>query len=177
MQVQPLREYGCNRIYKDKFQNRHDHRDGLRRMLKSAKPGYKIVVYKNDAIFASTHKMVEILVLIGQKHVDFVSLSDSVFNTHNDKNRFLFSVFSLMDKFLADLVRERRAKIKNPRKKTSLMGRPKGVQKATLNKYVYAEYLYEFKKITIDAACEKAVLSKSSYYRIRRMYQNDSSDD
>lgn len=54
-----------------------------------------------------------------------------------------------------------------PQKKTSLMGRPKGIQNATLDKYTYAKYIYEVKKITINAACKKAGLSKSSYCRVR----------
>lgn len=117
LQVQSLREYGCDSIYKDKFQNRQANRKGLRRMLKAAKQGHTIVVHRNDAIFASARKMIEILALLNKKCVHFVSLSDKLFNAHNDKTGFLLATFSFIDKIIANLDHECRAKIKHPRKR------------------------------------------------------------
>jgi hypothetical protein len=53
-----------------------------------------------------------------------------------------------------------------PENEKKLLGRPKGAKKETVEKYHYAQHLYEAKNIPIDKACKMAEISKTSFYRI-----------
>ena len=59
-QLKLLREQEWLRAYRDKFRNRNDDRNALRRMLKAAKPENTIITYKNDVIFGSALRRVQI---------------------------------------------------------------------------------------------------------------------
>ena len=166
LQIKLLRGFGCDKIYRDKYVNRNDYRDGLRRMLKRTKKGDIIVVHQNEVIFASTNEMVRILSILRDKNAHYISLSDFHFNTLRLNGSFLFKVFDSMRKFQNDILLEKRSHIIRPKRRTFLMGRPRGIQNVTMGKYEYANFLYKVKMEPIDVACQKSQLSKSSYYRI-----------
>ncbi|GMN06299.1 hypothetical protein MTsPCn5_16880 [Croceitalea sp. MTPC5] len=165
--------FGCDKIYRDKYVNRNDYRDGLRRMLKRTKKGDIIFVHRNEVIFASMNEMVRILSILRDKNAHYISLSDFHFNTLRLNGSFLLKVFDSIRRFQNDILLEKRNHIKRPKQRTLLMGRPSGIQNATLDKYEYANFLYEVKKETIETACQKAQLSKSSYYRINSVFKTE----
>lgn len=50
-----------------------------------------------------------------------------------------------------------------------MLGRPKGAKKESIEKYEYAQHLYENKNIPIDKACQTAGISKTTFYRIDKI--------
>lgn len=167
LQEKSLKDFGATKIYRDKYLNRNDYRDGLRRMMRKVKEGDLVVSCKNESIFSSVNEMVKLLSILYNKNADYISLANSQFNKTHSNGSFLLKVFDSMCKFQDDLLTEKKSHVACPKKRTSLMGRPKGIQKTTLHKYEYANYLFNVKLETIEIACLKANLSKSSYYRIQ----------
>jgi hypothetical protein len=49
------------------------------------------------------------------------------------------------------------------------LGRPTGSKKETIEKYHFAKYLYDKQDLPIKTACEKAGISKSSFYRVEKV--------
>ncbi|WP_373560878.1 helix-turn-helix domain-containing protein [Sphingobacterium sp. 1.A.4] len=41
-----------------------------------------------------------------------------------------------------------------------------------MEKYQFAKHLYENGKLSIDKACHKVVINKSTFYRIDKKYNN-----
>lgn len=58
------------------------------------------------------------------------------------------------------------AGLEGARKRKKLLGRPKGANALSLEKYQYAKHLYDNKNNPIDKECKKAGISKTSFYRI-----------
>lgn len=100
-------------------------------MLKKSKEVDLIVAQRNETIFASTNEMVRILSILHYKDTHYVSLTNSHFNTKRISGNFLLKVFDSIRKFQDDILAEKRNHIKRPKKRTSLMGRPRGIQNAT----------------------------------------------
>ena len=171
-QISLLKEYGCEKIYTDIASGAREDRDGLKEMISYLRPGDMVVVYKIDRIFRSLKNLVELIDYFNQHKIQFKSLSESEFDTTNSNGRFLLQIFGAVAEFERNLISERtRVGLTNARKRKKLLGRPKGAKKETLEKYHYAQHLYEVKNTAIDKACKMAGISKTSFYRIDKNMQ------
>ncbi|WP_426478031.1 recombinase family protein [Chryseobacterium sp. CBSDS_008] len=72
------------------------------------------------------------------------SLSEHVFDTTSANVNLLFRFFGAVAKFERNLISERTtAGIEVARRRKKHLGRPKGAKKEILEKYQYAQHLYE----------------------------------
>ena len=71
--------------------------------------------------------------------------------------------------YLIELVNtKKKHRLEGARRRNETLGRPKGISKETLEKYQYAKYLYDNKKLSIDKACKQAGISKTTFYRVEK---------
>lgn len=175
-QIHLLKEYGCEKIYTDVASGVREDREGLKEMISYLRPGDTVVVYKIDRIFRSLKNLVGLIDLFNQNQVQFKSLSEPDFNTTSSNGKFLLQIFGAVAEFERNLISERtKIGLINARKRKKLLGRPKGAKKETIDKYHYAEHLYETKNTPIDKACQIAGISKTSFYRIDKEISKDKS--
>jgi DNA invertase Pin-like site-specific DNA recombinase len=164
-----LGEFGCEKIYTDVASGIREDRPGLNSMLDTLRKGDTVVVYRTDRIFRSLKNMVNLIDNLTKIGVNFVSMSEPTFDTTSANGRFLLQIFGAVSEFERNLISERtKMGLKNARIRKKNLGRPTGPQKETIEKYEYANHLYENKSLSIDKACEKAGLSKTSFYRIEK---------
>lgn len=168
-QIALLQKEGCEKIYTDVASGTKDDRKGLSQMLKYMRKGDTILTYKNDRVFRSLKNMVELIDRFNQAGVHFKSLSEPEFDTTSANGKFLLQIFAAVAEFERNLISERtKVGLENARKRNKLLGRPKGAKVETIEKYHYAKHLYQNQKVSIDNACKRAKLGKTTFYRIEK---------
>ena len=166
-QIDLLEREGCERIYKDFASGVRDNRPGLNQMLEVLRKGDTVIIYKSDRIFRSLKNMVQLIDKFNEIGVGFKSISEPEFDTTSANGKFIIQIFGAVAEFERNLISERtKFGLENARKRKKLLGRPKGAKQETIEKYNYAQHLYENKNTPIDKACEIAGLSKTTFYRI-----------
>ncbi|MEM6895626.1 MAG: recombinase family protein [Bacteroidota bacterium] len=169
-QIDLLEKAGCEKIYTDVASGVRSDRKGLKALLKYMRKGDTVMAYKNDRMFRSLKNMVELIDKFNEVGVHFKSLSEPEFNTSSANGKFLLQIFAAVAEFERNLISERtKVGLANARKRKKLLGRPKGSKKETIEKYHFAKYLYDKQDLPIKIACQRAGISKSSFYRVEKV--------
>ena len=88
----------------------------------------------------------------------------------------LLQIFAAVAEFERNLISERtKVGLDNARKRNKLLGRPKGSKIETIEKYHYAKHLYGNQGVSIDLACKRAKIGKTSFYRVEKELSSKSS--
>ncbi|MDF0708913.1 recombinase family protein [Flagellimonas okinawensis] len=175
-QLDLLKNAGCEKIYKDIASGTRDDRKGLNEMLRYMRKGDTILTYKNDRVFRSLKNMVELIDRFNEAGVHFKSLSEPEFDTTSANGKFLLQIFAAVAEFERNLISERtKVGLDNARKRNKLLGRPKGSKIETIEKYHYAKHLYGNQGVSIDLACKRAKIGKTSFYRVEKELSSKSS--
>lgn len=168
-QIDLLKEYGCEKIFSDHVSGVRDDRPGLNSMFDSLRKGDTVIIYKTDRIFRSLKNMITLIEKFNNMEINFKSISEPEFDTTSANGKFILQIFGAVAEFERNLISERtKLGLTNARKRKKLLGRPKGVKSETIEKYNYAQHLYEIKNIPIDKACKQAGISKTTFYRVER---------
>lgn len=168
-QIDLLEKEGCERIYKDFASGVRDNRPGLMQMLDVLRKGDTVLIYKSDRIFRSLKNMVQLIDKFNELGVSFKSLSEPEFDTTSANGKFIIQIFGAVAEFERNLISERtKFGLENARKRKKFLGRPKGAKQETIEKYNYAQHLYENKDTPIDKACKLAGISKTTFYRVEK---------
>lgn len=166
-QIQMLKDNGCEQVYNDVASGIKEDRKGLNDLLDFIRPGDTVLVYKSDRIFRSLKNMVQLIEIFNERGVYFKSLTEPQFDTCSANGKLFLQIFSAIAEFERSLISERtKSGIEGARRRNKLLGRPRGFKKETLEKYNYANHLYNNQKVSIDRACAKAGISKTTFYRI-----------
>lgn len=172
-QIDLLKNAGCDKIYSDIASGTRDDRKGLNEMLKYMRKGDTVLTYKNDRVFRSLKNMVELIDRFNEAGVHFKSLSEPEFDTTSANGKFLLQIFAAVAEFERNLISERtKVGLNNARKRNKLLGRPKGSKPDTIEKYQYAKHLYENQGVSIDTACQRAKIGKTTFYRVEKEASN-----
>ncbi len=162
-----LKEAGCDAIYSDFASGVREDRRGLNEMLSFLREGDIVIVYKTDRIFRSLKNMIDLIDILNNKGVLFKSLTEPAFDTTSANGKFVIQIFGAVAEFERNLISERtKIGLEGARRRKKHLGRPKGPKKESVDKYYFAKHLYDKRNLTIDEACEKAGLSKATFYRI-----------
>ena len=166
-QIDLLEKEGCEKIYKDFASGVRDNRPGLNQMLEVLRKGDTVIIYKSDRIFRSLKNMIQLIDKFNEIGVNFRSISEPEFDTTSPNGKFIIQLFGAVAEFERNLISERtKLGLSNARKRKKLLGRPKGAKADTIEKYIYAQHLYENKNTPIDKACRLAGISKTTFYRV-----------
>jgi len=161
LQLDALKEFGCEEIFQEKVSGAKDDRSELANALRTVRRGDTFVVYKLDRLARSTKKLIEIAETLKVKEVEFVSIQDKV-DTSTAAGKAMFGMLSVLAEFERDIIRERTmAGLKAARSRGRKGGRPKKDQK----KLDMAIALYESKQYTLQQIKEHTSVSPTSLYR------------
>lgn len=167
-QITMLKEFGCEKIFKDVASGVKKNRPGLDGMINILRNGDVVVTYRTDRIFRSLKNMVNLIETFNNLGVEFKSLSEPAFDTSSANGKFMLQIFGAVAEFERNLISDRtKIGLENARKRKIQLGRPKGPKNTTLKKYEYAKYLYLTESMPIEKACEVSKISKTTYYRIK----------
>lgn len=168
LQVDALKQAGCERIYQDIASGAKSARPELDKLLANVRAGDAVVIWKLDRLGRSLKHLVELVGELAERKVGLQSLNDPIDTTHA-QGRLVFNLFASLAEFERELIRERtQAGLSAARARGRVGGRPKGLPAKAEATTMAAETLYREGRLSVSAISEKLHISKSTLYSYLR---------
>ena len=106
LQLDALREAGCERTFTDKASGAKANRAGLAEALSHVRPGDVIVVWKLDRLGRTMKGLVDLAAELADRGIGFRSLTDGI-DTAGSAGKLIFHIMAAMAEMERDLNRER----------------------------------------------------------------------
>ena len=149
LQINALEQLNCNKIFKDKISGTKKNRPGLDEALSYLRKGDVLAVWKLDRLGRSVKALVDLIIDLENKGIQFKSITDNI-DTTTTSGRFFFHIMASLAQMERELIAERtRAGLKVARKLGRVGGRPK---KMTQNKLQAAKELLKQGMLPKDVA-------------------------
>jgi DNA invertase Pin-like site-specific DNA recombinase len=159
LQMDALKEFGCEKVYSEKVSGMKDDRQKLLELIEYAREGDVLVVYKLDRLGRSTKKLIALTEELERRGIELVSIRDSI-DTTTAVGKAMFRMLAVLSEMERDLISERtRAGLESARIRGRRGGRPKkdNRQVETALKLYYSNQ-YSVKKIENLTSVSKATL-------------------
>lgn len=106
LQIDALKNAGCDEILSDKVSGVREDRTGLRDAFRYIREGDTLVVYKLDRLARSMKQLIELIGEIEKRKAHFVSISENI-DTNTPMGKFMFHLFGSFAEFERGLLIER----------------------------------------------------------------------
>ncbi len=161
LQVDALKQGGCERIFRDKASGAKTERPGLQEAVDFLREGDSLVVWRLDRLGRSLKHLIETVAILEERGIGFRSLQEAI-DTTTSGGRLIFHIFGALAEFERNLIRERTlAGLRAARARGRVGGRPKKLDE---KKTELAYRLYDEKKHTITEICQMLGISKPTLY-------------
>ena len=168
MQLQALREAGCEKVYQEKVSGSKADRPELSKLLANLRQGDVLVIWKLDRLGRTLKHLVALVEELLQKGVGLHSLNDPV-DTTSAHGRLTFNIFASLAEFEREVIRERTmAGLSAARARGRVGGRPKGLSAEAERTSYAAAALYKDKELSVQEICDKLDVSRATLYRYLR---------
>ena len=162
LQLDALKQVGCDKIYKDIASGAKEDRIGLAEVLNYIRKGDTLVVWRLDRLGRSLRHLIDTINQINDQGSYFRSLQESI-DTSTSGGKLIFHIFGALAEFERDIIRDRtNAGLNAARKKGRIGGRPK---KMNDKKIALAKSLLANKSNSLNEICEILQVSKATLYR------------
>lgn len=162
MQIDDLKKIGCEKIFTDKISGAKKDRPGLDEALNYVRKGDVLVVWKLDRAGRSLKHLIELVNLLNEQEVGFVSIKENI-DTTTSTGKLMFHIFASLAEFERDIIRERtEAGLAAARARGKVGGRPKLMDD---RKLAMAKSMMADKSIPIKNICSTLGVSKSTLYK------------
>ena len=123
LQLDALKESGCEKIFSDKVSGTRKQRQGLTDALSHLRKGDIFVVWKLDRLGRTLKGLLELTTKLEDDGIHFKSITDGI-DTTTPAGRFFFHVMASLTQMERDLIVERtRAGLKAAKKRGRIGGR------------------------------------------------------
>jgi DNA invertase Pin-like site-specific DNA recombinase len=168
LQLDALKEAGCEKIFCDKISGAKSDRPELNKLKDTLRAGDTVVVYKLDRLGRSLKHLIETIAEFDKQEVLFKSISDPI-DTTSAQGRLIFNIFASLSEFERELIRERtNAGLQSARARGRLGGRPKGLSEEAENKARICESLYKEQSLSANQIAKNQGISKATLYKYLR---------
>ena len=162
LQLDALKNAGCEKFFSDKASGAKSDRPGLNEALGFLRSGDCLVVWKLDRLGRNLKHLIEVVEDLKSKKIGFVSLQDG-FDTTTSGGKFVFQIFGAMAEFERDIIRERtRAGLDAARARGRTGGRK---EKLNATQIAALKTMYESKKHSLGEICSTFGITKPTIYR------------
>lgn len=162
LQIEALRNAGCERIYEETKSAVHANRPTLGTALRSMRAGDVLVVWKLDRLGRSLQDLIRILGKLERRGIGFWSISDRI-DTTTPAGKLLFHITGAVAEFERALISERtKAGMLAARHRGSRMGRPRRLDDEDV---AYALFLSRSERLSFAAIARKMKVGKATVWR------------
>lgn len=162
LQIDALEAAGCVRIFTDKVSGKLERRPQLDKLLDVVLPGDVVVVWRLDRLGRSLKHLVTFLAELGERGVEFRSLTEAI-DTTTATGKLLFNIMGSLAEFERSLIVERtRAGLAAARARGRHGGRPRKVDDA---KMALIRQLYDSREHSVDAIARMVGVGRTTVYR------------
>ena len=162
LQLDALREAGCERVFTDEASGANAERPGLTDALAFARSGDALVVWRLDRFGRSLKDLVGRVDELRERGVGFRSLTEGV-DTTSPTGKLVFHIFGALAEFERDLIRERTlAGLASARARGRKGGRPRAMDE---EKVRVASRLMRDPEVSVAEVCRAVGVSSATLYR------------
>ena len=162
LQLDALREAGCERIFTDEASGAKTQRPGLGEALSFVRAGDTVVVWRLDRFGRSLKDLVARVEALREQGVGFRSLTEGI-DTTSPTGKLVFHLFGALAEFERDLIRERTmAGLVSARARGRKGGRPRAMDEEKIR---IASRLMQDPGISITEVCRAIGVSSATLYR------------
>src|SRR5215831_780639 len=163
LQIDVLKEAGCEKWYVDKVTGSKAERKGLNEALSYARPGDTLIVWKLDRAGRSLKHLIELLNYLDQHQIGFKSLTEQI-DTTTPGGKLIFHLMGALAEFERDLIRERtNAGLAAARARGRKGGRPRKLKSDA--KVTLAQRMFADKANSVEDICSSLGISRATLYR------------
>ncbi len=163
LQIDALKEAGCEKWYIDKVTGSKAERKGLQEALAYARPGDTFMVWELDRAGRSLKHLIELLTYLDQHEIGFRSLTEQI-DTTTPGGKLIFHLMGALAEFERDLIRERtNAGLAAARARGRVGGRPRKLK--TSGKVALARQMFVDQSHSIPEICAALGISRATLYR------------
>jgi DNA invertase Pin-like site-specific DNA recombinase len=162
LQIDALREAGCERIFDETASGARRDRPELAAALDFMRGGDSLVVWKLDRLARSTRQLLETVEALERRGIGLRILTQNM-DTTSAGGRLIFTVFSAIAEFEREIIRERtRAGLDAARARGRTGGRPRALSDKDLKE---ARALLADPDITVEDVARRLGVGPSTLYR------------
>lgn len=162
MQIDKLKEAGCEKVFSEEVSGAADERPELERCIDALRDGDTLHVYKLDRFGRSMSDLVEKITALEERGVDFVSLTEGI-DTTTAQGKLVFHIFGALAEFERELIRERTmAGLEAAREEGRTGGRPPALSEDEIPQ---VQALMKDPDISTKDICERFDVGKTTLYR------------
>lgn len=165
LQIDALKKLGCENIYQEKVSSTQAERPALATLLSHLRAGDTLVVWRLDRLGRSLKELIALITTLSEKQVHFTSLNENI-DTSTPTGQLVFHIFCALAEFERELIRQRTlAGLQAARDRRQVLGRPKGLGKAALQKAQAAASLYRDGSLSVRGICTHLHIAPPTLYR------------
>lgn len=162
LQLDALKAAGCARIFTDKVSGKLERRPQLDKLLDVLLPGDVIVVWRLDRLGRSLTHLIGFLSELGERGVEFRSLTEAI-DTTTATGKLLFNIMGSLAEFERALIVERtQAGLAAARARGRHGGRPRKVDDAKIK---LIRQLYDAQEHSVEAIARMVGVGRTTVYR------------
>ena len=158
-----LQQRNVNRLFTDKASGKNADRKALKEMLDYVREGDTVITESISRIARSTRDLLNIIDILSQKNVEFISLKENI-DTTTPQGRFMLTVFAALAELERENILQRQSEGIAIAKK---QGKYKGRQpiKIDESKFKTVCSLWRNDEITAKQAMQRLGLKPNTFYR------------
>jgi len=162
MQIDALKNAGCEKIYKEKISGLINERPQLIELINFARHGDTLTVYKLDRLGRSTKKLIELAEELHDNGIELVSICDNI-DTTTAMGKAMFKLLAVLAEMERDLIVERtKAGLASARARGRVGGRPPKNRKQVEDAIkLYSSKIYSIREIENLTSVSKATLYRA----------------
>jgi len=162
IQLQKLKDAGCDEIFSEKASGAKNDRKELNRLLEWLRTGDTVCVVRLDRLGRRMIKLAEMILDFKEREIDFESLDNKI-DTSTPIGMLMFNICVAFSEMERELIRERvQAGVDAAQAKGRVGGRPRTITKEKSEKLRRLKKSGEF---SVKQMCEMVDVSRSIYYR------------
>ncbi|MGM0884452.1 MAG: recombinase family protein [Bacillota bacterium] len=162
LQIDSLKDSGCDRIFEEKVSGKKSDRPELARCLESLRSGDTLVIWKLDGLGRTTKQLIELSHDLKERGINLQIITLGV-DTSTPAGKLFFAIMAGLAEMEAETIRERtQAGLQAARARGRKGGRPP----LDKSKVEMALLLYDSRKYTIKEITEQTGVSKAKLYQV-----------
>ena len=162
LQRRDLLAAGCEKIFEEQISSRKADRPEMHAALEFCRAGDELVVWKLDRFGRSLQELIELVGVLKERGVEFVSLRESL-DTTTPGGKLVFHVFGAVAESKRDLILERTmAGLEAAKARGRHGGRPRALD---AGKAKLARRLKDESEHSVEEICSMLGVGRSTLYR------------
>ncbi|AXM98042.1 recombinase family protein [Pseudomonas plecoglossicida] len=162
LQIEGLRQAGCERIFEEKKSGTLTRRPALHAALGALRKGDVLVVWKLDRLGRSLQDLIKILGTLERRGIAFWSISDQI-DTQTPAGKLVFHITGAVAEFERALISERtKAGMQAAQRRGRTLGRPRAL---TANQELTVQRMALCDEIPLELIAARMKVSKTTVWR------------